>query len=72
MNLLYALHYLQIANCPANWGKTKKDEDKLKPWIDIPESEKIICLIPIGEATESFNTTLSKRRPIEETLIIKN
>lgn len=72
MNLLYALHYLQIANCPANWGKTKKDENKLKPWIDIPESEKIICLIPIGEATESFNTTLSKRRPIEETLIIKN
>lgn len=51
---------------------SKKDEDKLKPWIDIPESEKIICLIPIGEATESFNTTLSKRRPIEETLIIKN
>lgn len=70
MNLLYALHYLEIANCPANWGKTKKDEKQLKPIIDFAESEKIICLIPIGEATESFNTTLSKRRPIEETLII--
>lgn len=70
LNLLYALHYMKIANCPANWGKTAKDEKKLLPFIQIPESEKIICLIPIGEATESFNTTLSKRRPAEETMII--
>lgn len=70
MNLLYALHYLQIANCPANWGKTMKDEQRLKPIIQIPESEKIICMIPIGEATETFNTTLSQRRPVEESLII--
>lgn len=70
LNLLYALHYMKIANCPANWGKTKKDEKKLLPYIQIPESEKIICLIPIGEAKNTFNTTLSKRRPVEETLTV--
>lgn len=70
LNLLYALHFMEIANCPANWGKTKKDEEMLMPFIDIPESEKIICMIPIGEAMEVFNTTLSKRRSVEETLII--
>lgn len=70
LNLLYALHYMKIANCPANWGKTMDDEKKLGPFIQIPESEKIICLIPIGDATETYNTTLSQRRPVEETLII--
>lgn len=70
LNLLYALHYLEIANCPANWGKTKKDENRLKPIIQIPESEKIICMIPIGEASDKFKTTLSKRRPVEESLIL--
>jgi len=72
LNLLYALHYLKIANCPANWGKTKEDEERLKPIINIPESEKIICFVPIGEAAENFNTTLSKRRFISETLILNN
>lgn len=70
LNLLYALHFMKIANCPANWGKTKEDEKRLKPFIAIPQSEKIICMIPIGEAMESFSTTLSKRRPVEETFII--
>lgn len=72
MNLLYALHFYQIANCPANWGKTVKEEKRLQPIIQIPESEKIICLIPIGIAKEKFNTTLSLRRPINETLSILN
>jgi nitroreductase len=70
MNLLYALHFYKIANCPANWGKTMKEEKKLKPFIKIPESEKIICMIPIGIAIDNFNTTLSLRRPVIENFII--
>lgn len=68
MNLLYSLHYYKIANCPANWGKTIHDEKRLDKIINIPKSEKIICLIPIGVAKESFNVTLSKRREINEIL----
>lgn len=66
MNLLYALHYYRIGNCPANWGKRVADEKKIEPIIPIPDSEKIICMIPIGELKSNFRTTLSERRPITE------
>ncbi|MDM1094745.1 nitroreductase family protein [Myroides odoratimimus] len=66
MNLLYALHYYKIGNCPANWGKCYGDENKAISLLKISKSEKIICLIVIGEAKESFRTTLSLRRPINE------
>ncbi|WP_239992742.1 nitroreductase family protein [Photobacterium phosphoreum] len=66
MNLLYSLHYYKIATCPANWGKTVKEEMKLDKIIDIPDSEKIICIIAIGIAEDTFKVTLSKRRDLEE------
>jgi len=72
MNLLYALHYYQIGNCPANWGKEITDDKKVSKVIKISGSEKIICMIPIGELKESFRTTLSERRPnIENFKIIE-
>jgi nitroreductase len=70
MNLLYALHFYKIGNCPANWGKTVKEEAPLDTVIDIPKSEKIICLIPIGVVQDEFRTTLSLRRPDTENFII--
>src|SRR5690606_32764999 len=66
MNLLYALHFFEIASCPANWGKTIEHEKKLSHVIDISKSEKIMCLIPIGIAVENFRVTLSKRRELDE------
>ena len=69
LNLLYSLHFYKIANCPANWGKMEESEKALDNIISIPKSEKIICLIPIGIATEKFRVTLSKRRNVGETLI---
>lgn len=66
MNLLYSLHYYNIAACPANWGKNKKDEEELDKVITIPKNEKIICIIPIGEALDKFNVTLSERRKLTE------
>lgn len=72
MNLLYSLHYHKIANCPANWGKLIQEEKLLNKYIKVPESEKIICMIPIGEAEENFRVTLSQRRGINEILQIIN
>jgi len=72
MNLLYALHCYQIGNCPANWGKTAKGEKKIYNVIELSESEKIICLIPIGVIPDKFRTTLSKRRDINENFKILN
>ncbi|MCA4806988.1 nitroreductase family protein [Myroides odoratimimus] len=68
MNLLYALHYYEIGNCPANWGKENKDDKAVLSIVDIPESEKIICMIPIGVCENSFRTTLSLRRDSSENL----
>ena len=66
MNLLYALHFYKIANCPANWGKLIRDEKLLQNYVTLPQSEKIICMIPIGVAQNEFRITLSKRRSLKE------
>ncbi|QBK77624.1 nitroreductase family protein [Myroides odoratimimus] len=66
MNLLYALHYYEVGNCPANWGKEVSDDRKVLSIINIPESEKIICMIPIGKCKSNFRTTLSLRRGYSE------
>lgn len=68
MNLLYALHFYKIANCPVHWGKTVQEEKYLESVLTIPESEKIICMIPIGIAKEKFKVTLSQRRDLTEVL----
>lgn len=70
MNLLYALHFYKIAACPANWGKDIQAEKKLNKYISIPESEKIICMIPIGISVENICVTLSQRRDVNEVLEI--
>ena len=70
MNLLYSLHFYKIANCPANWGKTISEEKLLEKFIKIPESEKIICMIPIGIAEEKFRVALSQRRNVDEVFTV--
>ncbi|VXB50472.1 Nitroreductase [Flavobacterium sp. 9AF] len=69
MNLLYALHYYKIGNCPANWGKMTFEDRKANQILRLPESEKIICFIPIGVAQEIFRVTLSKRRNLDEVFV---
>lgn len=69
MNMLYALHFYKIANCPANWGKLIQEEKTLAGIVDLPESEKIICVVPIGIAKDEFRVTLSQRRELNEVLI---
>ncbi|WP_270088420.1 nitroreductase family protein [Sphingobacterium sp. SYP-B4668] len=70
MNLLYALHYYRIGNCPANWGKNIKEELPINAVVSIPPSEKIICIVPIGVVPYQFKTTLSQRRVVSENLIV--
>lgn len=69
MNLLYALHFHKIANCPANWGKLIKEEKEIEGVVDIPDAEKIICIVPIGVAENKFKVTLSQRRELSEVMV---
>lgn len=68
MNLLYSLHFYKIAACPANWGKCVSDDKKIRKYVNIPMNEQIICMIPIGLATQEIIYAHSERRKVDETL----
>lgn len=68
MNLLYSLHFYKIAACPANWGKCVNDDKKIRKYVNIPMNEQIICMIPIGLATQEVVYAHSERRRVDETL----
>lgn len=68
MNLMYALHYYKIGNCPANWGKTSKDDKKVRKVVNIPMQDKIICCVPIGVVQDDVTVCYSKRRDLPEIL----
>lgn len=72
MNLLYALHYYKIGACPAHWGFNNKQDKKIQKELNLNDSEKVICLIPIGIPKDEFKTTLSLRRDNEEILKLIN
>lgn len=68
MNLMYALHFKKIGCCPANWGKTSDADKKAQKVLNLKESEKIICVLAIGNIKADIKYTLSKRRPLDEML----
>lgn len=68
MNLLYALHFYKIGACPAHWGFNYSHDVKIQRILNLTNSEKVICLIPIGIPKKEFKTTLSLRRNNEEIL----
>lgn len=70
MNLLYALHYYKVAACPAHWGHPIEKDKEILEVIPLLESEKVLCIIPIGFPADSFKTTLSLRRENDEILKI--
>ncbi|PKP41362.1 MAG: nitroreductase [Bacteroidetes bacterium HGW-Bacteroidetes-10] len=72
MNLLYALHYYKIGACPAHWGFNYQQDREIQKELGLSDSEKVICLVPIGIPKNEFKTTLSIRRDNEEILKIVN
>lgn len=71
LNLLYALHYYEVGACPANWGKQMEADKSIKKLLSLKESEKVICLVPIGVPEANFKTCTSLRRDLKEILITK-
>jgi len=70
MNLLYALHFYKIGACPAHWGHNYEKDIEIQKEIDLSDSEKVICVVPIGIPKKEFKTTLSLRRSNDEILRI--
>lgn len=70
MNLLYALHFYKIGACPAHWGHNCEKDTQIQKEIALSDSEKVICIVPIGIPKDEFKTTLSLRRSNDEILKI--
>jgi nitroreductase len=67
MNLLYALHYNQVAACILNCSFDYEKELEVKRIAGIKDSEVLIAMIACGEATDDFKIALSHRYGIEKT-----
>lgn len=67
MNLLFALHYYQIAACILNCSTTIEKDRKLRESTKIKESEVFIAIISCGIPPEEFEIAASKRFDIKRT-----
>jgi nitroreductase len=67
MNLLYALHFNQIATCTLNCATNPKKDRKLHEICDISKSEVFIAMISCGIPPEEFKIASSPRYDISKT-----
>lgn len=65
MNLLYALHSVGLGTCPLVWCATPSSTKKVKERTNIPNHERIIMLVGVGNIPDKFEIAQSKRCPIE-------
>ncbi|HRB28796.1 MAG TPA: nitroreductase family protein [Nitrosomonas sp.] len=61
MNLLYALHYNQIAACILNCSHTPEKDELLRNICGIKDSENFIAMIACGIPPERFKIAISRR-----------
>lgn len=70
MNLLYSLHYKQIAACILNCSNTIEKDKNLRKLCNIKDSEVFIALISCGIPPENFKAAASIRYSLEKTNIV--
>ena len=68
MNLLLSLHAQEIATCCLNTCVTYIAENKIKNLGNIPDSQKLIMMIGIGNFKESCEVAISDKFPVNEIL----
>lgn len=70
MNLLYSLHFHQIATCILNCSHSIEKDRQLRELCKIKESEVFIAMITCGVPPEKFKVAISKRYDIHKTNVI--
>ena len=67
-----ALHYYGIGSCILQNGEYYKKNKKFKAICkNIPENERIILFIAIGNYKENFSYALSLRKNVDDVFIVK-
>lgn len=69
-NLLYSLHYYEIAAVSLNWSKHYFLDLKLEKLLNLHPSEKIISVVAVGYPAKEFKVPQSTRKDISEILEI--
>jgi len=70
MNLLLSLHSLGIGACPLNWSTCVKQDRAMRKLLDIPDFYNIIMIIAVGSIPEEFEVAVSRRKTLNETVVI--
>ncbi|WP_460320260.1 nitroreductase family protein [Alkalibacterium psychrotolerans] len=65
MNLLYALHYYDIAAVPLSGSLNLKQEDNLREVFNIPDYENFIMFIGVGNYVDEYKVPKSDRRHVK-------
>ncbi|UTW10634.1 nitroreductase family protein [Marinobacterium rhizophilum] len=68
MNLMYALHSAGLGSCPLNTCMPFNKEEKLKKAAKIPNHEKLIMMIAVGNLKDSFSVARSEKYQLEQVL----
>ena len=68
MNLMLALHSAGLGSCPLNTCMPFYKEEKLKKAAKIPNHEKLIMMIAVGNLKDSFSVAQSEKYQIEQVL----
>lgn len=71
MSLLYGLHHFGLGAVPLNWCYDKAHDTGIRSLKSIPNNERIVMLIAVGNIPETFNVAKSLRRPLEEICILR-
>jgi nitroreductase len=61
MNLMYSLHYHEIASVPLNWSANINDDLALRSLLKVPESEIVMLVLSCGKPADEFKLAKSKR-----------
>lgn len=66
MNLLLALHSFRIGACTLEWNERRREDNKLRRMLLIPDNEEIVMLVAAGYPPDEFSYVASMRNPLEK------
>lgn len=65
MSFMYALEFKKLAACPLHASFTHDKEQLFRRLLNIPDNEKLIVFIAIGQFKEEYTVAKSYRYPVE-------
>jgi len=68
MSLIWALHSLGIGSCALNWSAEMERDRSLHQALNIPDQERVIMMIAVGNLPEKLHVACSARIAAERVL----